>query len=95
LNESDFKPIPPANPDHEEIRSWMVSYMAELLQMDPTEVDTSMSFEAYGLDSTAAAGLSADLGEWLGLELDVSMASEFPTIDAVVEYLIEELAVRD
>ena len=75
----------------EEIRGWMVAYLADLLGMAPQEICTATSFEAYGLDSTAAAGMSADLGEWLGIELDAGVAYEFPTIDAVAQYLAEEL----
>ncbi len=83
-----------SNPNREEIRDWMVSYLADLLQMDPKEIDTSISLEAYGVDSTAAAGLSADLDEWLGIDVDANVAFEFPTVDALVEYLSEALAAR-
>jgi acyl carrier protein len=59
--------------------------------MDPNEIDTATSFEAYGLDSTAAAGMSGDLGDWLGMKLDASLAAEFTTVDALTEHLVEHL----
>ncbi len=74
-----------------EIRDWMVTYLANLLGMEPEEISSSTSFEAYGLDSTAAAGFSADLGDFLGIQLEANMAYELPTINAVVEYLMERL----
>jgi acyl carrier protein len=81
-------------PGAEEIRSWMVDYLAELLGMAPEEVDTSTSFEVYGLDSTAGVGMSGDLSEWLGLKLDADLALEFPTIDALAGHLAELLRDR-
>lgn len=74
-------------PEQQVIRDWLVEYLAALLGTEPGEIDTNVSFEVYGLDSTAAAGLSGDLGEWLQLELDPKMANDYPTIDAIAEYL--------
>ncbi len=80
-----------ATPTAEEIREWMVLYLGDLLGMDPKEIDTATSFEAYGLDSTAAAGMSGDLGDWLGIKLDAALASEFTTVDALAAHLVEHL----
>ena len=46
----------------DEISEWLVSYMAKLAAVDPEQIDTSLPFNSYGIDSTAAAGLSGDLG---------------------------------
>ena len=70
------------------LKAWLVSYLAQLLGVDERQVDTAFSFELYGLDSTAAVGLSGDLGELLGREFDPSIAYGHPTIDALVEHLV-------
>lgn len=70
------------------LKAWLVSYLAQLLGVDERQVDPAFSFELYGLDSTAAVGLSGDLGELLGREFDPSIAYDHPTIDALVEHLV-------
>jgi acyl carrier protein len=74
-----------------DIGDWMVEYLAELLGMAPAEISTTTSFEVYGLDSTAAVGMSGDLSEWLGLNLDADLAFEFPTIASLAQHLAERV----
>ena len=52
-------------PDSEEIRVWLVNYLADLLEVDQDEIDTSVSFDQYGLDSSTAVGITGDLSDWL------------------------------
>ena len=70
-----------------EMREWLITYLAQLLGMERQEVDPAFSFELYGLDSTAAVGLSGDLSELLGREFDTAVAYDYPSIDALVEHL--------
>jgi acyl carrier protein len=76
-----------------ELKAWLVSYLAQLLGVDERQVDPAFSFELYGLDSSAAVGLSGDLGLLLGREIDVSIAYDHPTIDALVEQFVVLQAV--
>ena len=71
-----------------QVRGWLVSYLAKLLGIDEGEVDPAFAFTHYGLDSSAAVGLSTDLGDLLGAELDLSLVYDYPTIQAVTEYLV-------
>lgn len=73
---------------HDELREWLITYLAQLLGMDKAEVDPSFSFELYGLDSTAAVGLSGDLSNLLGREFDTSVAYDHPSVDALMEHLL-------
>jgi len=70
-----------------EVRDWLIAYVAQLLGMEAKDVDPAFSFERYGLDSSAAVGISGDLGDLLGCKLEVSLAYDHPTIDAVVDHL--------
>ncbi|MEM9272464.1 MAG: acyl carrier protein [Cyanobacteria bacterium P01_F01_bin.143] len=72
-----------------EIKKWCVSYIAEILEIDPDEIETSVSFDRYGLDSSAAITLTGDLEEWSGLELDPTLMYDYPTIDALAKYLAQ------
>lgn len=78
-------------PSAAEIQAWIVSYLAELLEVEPDEVDVTIPFDRYGLDSSAAVGLTGDLGDWLGHEIEPTLLYDYPTIKALVKYLASEL----
>lgn len=73
------------------IEEWLISYLAELLEMDKDEVDTATTFERYGLDSASAVGLVGDLEEWLGCNLDSTLLYDYPTIESVAKHLSAKL----
>lgn len=70
-----------------EIQEWIVIYIADLLEIDPEEIDTAVPFDRYGLDSSAAVGLTGDLEDWLGIEIDPTLLYDYPTIDSLAKYL--------
>jgi acyl carrier protein len=76
-------------PNHQDIRQWMVNYLAELLHKSPKEIKTNIPFDRYGLDSLAAVGMTGDLEEWLGEKLDPTLLYDYPTIDAFASHLAE------
>jgi phthiocerol/phenolphthiocerol synthesis type-I polyketide synthase C len=70
-----------------EIAAWIVTQLAQQLGLSPTEVDTSLPFAHYGLDSIHAIRLTAALEAWLGRELSPTLAYEHPTIDVLSQHL--------
>ena len=70
-----------------EIEAWLVSYLAELADIEPDEIDVALPFERYDLDSSAAVGLTGDLEEWLGFQLDATVLYDYPTIQALAQHL--------
>ena len=77
-----------------DIQAWLVSYVAELLEMEPNEVDVMIPFDRYGLESSAAVGMTGDLEDWLGYELDPTLIYDYPTIEALAGHLSEENKVK-
>ena len=75
----------------QEIQNWLASYVAKLLEMEPSKVDVTIPFNRYGLDSSAAVGMTGDLEEWLGYELDPTLIYDYPTIEALVDHISQEL----
>jgi acyl carrier protein len=75
----------------EAISAWLVEYLAKLLAMSPSEIDTTTSFGEYGIDSAGAAGLSGDLSDWLGVTLKDSIAFEYPTIEQLSAHLSTQM----
>lgn len=71
----------------DEVQTWMVSYLANLLEIDPDEIDPTDPFDRYGLDSAAAVGMTGDLEEWLGAEVDPTALYDYPTIQSLAGYL--------
>ncbi|MGD1896238.1 MAG: acyl carrier protein [Phormidesmis sp.] len=76
-----------AAPDSEEVRTWLADYLADLLEVEGDEIDTSLSFDQYGLDSSTAVGITGDLSDWLNQDIDPVLLYDYPTIDALVEHL--------
>ena len=73
-----------------EIQDWLAFYLAKLLNIEPEDVNVTIPFERYGVNSEDAIILSGDLQEWLGCELDPTLLYDYPTIEALVKYLVEE-----
>lgn len=76
------------HPNEAEIRAWLISYLSDLLEIDPGEIDTKDPVASYGLDSSGAVGMVADLGSWLNRRLDAEVLYSHPTIDALTGYLV-------
>lgn len=67
----------------ERIERWLVNYIAEVLAVPPTNIDTAASFQKLGLDSSAAVGMTGDLNDWLGGDMDATAAYDYPTINSL------------
>ncbi len=74
------------------IRVWLTDRLATVLNIAPVTIDSSESFDRYGLDSLAAITLTGDLEEWLDCELPVTLAWDYPNIELLSEYLAELVA---
>lgn len=70
-----------------EIQKWLVTYLSKELNIDEGEVDITVPFNRYGLDSATAVGMTSDLEDWLGCNLDPAIVYDYPTIQALAQYL--------
>lgn len=75
-----------------EIQDWIVVYVAELLEVDADEIDPSVPFERYGLDSASAIGMTGDIENWLGRKIDPTLLYDYPTVASFSQHLVEEFA---
>ncbi|MGA7938126.1 MAG: acyl carrier protein [Kovacikia sp.] len=96
----DAQALLPTNPmvekvyTSEEIQDWLIARLAELLEIDPEDVDTDITFDRYGLDSSAAVGLTGDLADWLGMEIEPTLLYDYLTVEALTQHLATELKQR-
>lgn len=78
-------------PTNDEIQEWIISYLANLLDIDGEDIDIDEPFDRYGLDSASAIGLMGDLGTWLKQDFDPTLIYDFPTITSLANHLISEV----
>ena len=71
----------------QKIRTWLVTNIAQRLDVSPSEIDIREPLASYGLDSVQAVRLSAELEDWLGRKLSPTLAYDYPTIEALANYL--------
>jgi acyl carrier protein len=72
-----------------EIGNWLVAYLADLLEMDPDDLDVNAPVAGYGVDSSGAVGLAGDLSQFLGRELEAELVYKFPTIQTLAAHLAQ------
>lgn len=77
------------------IKQWLVERMARQLKIDPAAVESSRSFESYGLDSIVAVQVAGDLEKFLEQRLSPALLFEHQTIDDLSQYLASELATSE
>lgn len=70
-----------------EIQKWLISYLANLLQVCPDDIDISIPFNEYDSDSSAAVDLISDLSEWLGCDLAPTVVYNYPTVKTLARHL--------
>jgi thioester reductase-like protein len=71
----------------EEIADWLVSHLAELLELNPDAIDVQEPLSNYWLGSLQGIGLVGDLEQWLDLPLSQTILYEHPNIMALAANL--------
>jgi acyl carrier protein len=80
---------PRRNPGREAIQSWLQIRIAEYLQLDADDVDASLPFSYYGLDSVASLGISGELEVWLDRKLPQTLTWDYPNIELLSAFLAQ------
>jgi 8-amino-7-oxononanoate synthase len=84
------KIIPSSEPPTEEaIRSWLITNIASVVNMEPSRIDVRQTFDNYGLDSLQAVSLSGDLETWLNREVSPTVVWDYPTVEQLARHLSE------
>ncbi|MEO0835123.1 MAG: acyl-CoA dehydrogenase family protein [Cyanobacteria bacterium J06642_3] len=74
------------------VQDWLSQWLGKKLEIPQEKIDRSKSFADYGMDSVMAVELAEDLEQWLpnSLELEPTLAWNFPSIEALAGYLSEQ-----
>jgi acyl carrier protein len=73
------------NFDPTNVRSWMLGYLARLLEIDERDIDLGKSLGDFGLDSVDAVIMAGELEEHFGVEIDPNVVFEFDTLQEMLE----------
>ncbi|MGF1478109.1 MAG: aminotransferase class I/II-fold pyridoxal phosphate-dependent enzyme [Cyanophyceae cyanobacterium] len=73
----------------EAITVWLISRLAERLELQPDEIDIHKDLTEYGLDSIEAVNLSGELENFLGYRLSPTLLWDYPTVATLAQYLAE------
>lgn len=78
----------------QDIQNWMLSQLAEQLNIEVDEIDIQEPLDTYGLDSAEAMILASKAEKLLGFELPLNLLWLYPNVEALSERLAEEVAER-
>jgi 8-amino-7-oxononanoate synthase len=72
----------------ETIEGWLIDKLADLLEIEPHEIDVQKNFSDYGLDSVEAVNLSGELESFLGSRLSPTLLWDYQNIEDLAQYLV-------
>lgn len=78
-----------------EIEDWLAVRVSQATGLAPEQIEVSQPLLRYGLDSMAVLALTADLGQWLGYRFQENPLDDYPTIEALANFLAEQTATHD
>jgi acyl carrier protein len=76
--------------DASAVEAWIVAWLAKELRVDAGAIDPREPLVNLGLGSRQAILLTGDLSDWLGLDLDPSLAWEHPTIERLAVFVAQQ-----
>jgi acyl carrier protein len=83
---------PPPKRTADEIRDWVVSHVAERLQVGTAQIRTDEPLIDIGLDSMEFVALVGELERWLEVRFRDNPLIDYPTLDSLSNYLAVQLA---
>lgn len=78
-----------------EIQRFLISELARRIEIDPALIDPSQPLERYGLDSLNALRMARELEDRIGRRLPTTVLWDYPSIDGLAGYLVNELGIRE
>ncbi|WP_460490614.1 beta-ketoacyl synthase N-terminal-like domain-containing protein, partial [Corynebacterium nasicanis] len=73
----------------EQLRGWLRDWVVGVTGLAPEEITDTKPMENFGLSSRDAVVLSGELENLLGVQLDATIAYEYPTIQALAQRLAD------
>lgn len=85
------------NPDerHQKMAGFLTEQLAEIMGMDPGDIDPAESLNTIGLDSLMAIELGNKMLTQLGIELPMSVYLEGPNVNNLARFVCEKMALAE
>jgi len=80
---------PHPSPSKAIIQHWLQLRIAESIQAQADDIDATLPFSYYGLDSVASVTISGELEIWLGRKLPQTLTWDYPSIDLLSTFLAQ------
>ncbi len=80
-----------AGMDLDHLRAWVLARVAYYIEGDVADIDPDAKLVGYGLDSVYALSLCGDIEDEYGLEVDPTLAWDYPTVNAIARCLADRL----
>jgi len=74
-----------------EVQDLLVAKFAEVVGVDPGQVDIHESILSYGLGSIQLLNFVGELEDWFGLQLPPTLAWDSPTLEGLIEFVWAEI----
>lgn len=75
-----------------EIETWIIQWIAKETQVNPESISVEESFVNFGLTSAQGIFFSADLSDWINLNLEPSLIWDYPNIELLSSYIDTQLS---
>lgn len=69
------------------LRNWLLSQLAQRLELEAADIDPEKDLSEYGLSSLEAVNLSGELENYLTRRLPPTLLWDYPSVESLVEYL--------
>jgi acyl carrier protein len=80
------------NPTTDDLRAWLTDRVAFYLEVPASTVSPDVKLVEYGLESVYALALCGDVEDEFGIEVEPTLAWDYPTVEALTGLLQERLA---
>ncbi|MEK2488303.1 acyl carrier protein [Kitasatospora purpeofusca] len=75
-----------------ELTTWLTERVAFYLEIPAEQIAPDVKLVEYGLESVYALALCGDVEDEYGIEVEPTLAWDYPTVEALVGLLQERLA---
>ena len=76
--------------EENELREWLVNYLAKALDVRPESINHCTHFDKLGLDSVLTLTLAGDLELHLRRAISESIVFDYPSIESLVRHLTSD-----
>lgn len=71
----------------EQIQNWFIQKISNELEVPINEIDVKASITDFGVDSITMVHLSAELGDYVGVDIEPAALYKYHTIEAITNFV--------